>query len=90
VRVYDPVSLPNLAKEQPHLAGYDSIDAVLDGAHAAVVATDWDKITAIEPDTFLDRLAYPIVVDGRNVYDPDTMIEAGLRYHSMGRRSVET
>jgi UDPglucose 6-dehydrogenase len=90
VRVYDPVSLPNLAKEQPHLAGYDSIDAVLDGAHAAVVATDWDEITAIEPDTFLDRLAYPIVVDGRNVYDPDTMIEAGLRYHSMGRRSVET
>ena len=58
------------------------------GAHAAVVCTEWPVIAEITPDRFLELLAYPIVIDGRNVYDPDAMIEAGVRYHSIGRRSV--
>ena len=90
VRVYDPVALPNVERERPELTRSTTVDEALAGAHAAVVCTDWDKIKAIEPGTFLRSMAYPIVVDGRNVYDPDAMIEQGIRYHSMGRRSVET
>ena len=88
VRVYDPVALPNVALERPDLPRFETIEAALDGAHAAVVCTDWDEIKKLTPQTFLDHLGYPILVDGRNVYDPTEMIEAGLRYHSMGRRSV--
>jgi len=36
----------------------------------------------------MKALAYPIVIDGRNAYDPDEFIDAGVRYHSIGRRSV--
>jgi UDPglucose 6-dehydrogenase len=89
VRIYDPVALPNVAEQYPWLERHEDIDEVLTGAHAAVVCTDWDVIKAITPDRYLKNLAYPIVVDGRNVHDPDAMIDAGLRYHSMGRRSVE-
>ncbi len=88
VRVHDPVALPNLAIEQPHLPRYDTIEAALDGAHAAVVATDWPEYAALTPQTYLTHLAYPIVIDARNVYDPDVMLDAGLHYHGMGRRSV--
>ncbi len=89
VRIYDPVALPNVAIEHPELERHETIEGCLDGAHAAVVATDWDEIKRITPQQYLDKLAYPIVIDGRNVHDPDEMIAAGLRYHSMGRRSVD-
>jgi UDPglucose 6-dehydrogenase len=89
VRIYDPVALPNLAVEQPELEGVEDLDEALTGAHAAVVCTEWDEIRAITPERYLAALAYPIVVDGRNVHDPDVMIGAGIRYHSMGRRSVD-
>ena len=90
VRIYDPIALPNVAEQHPWLAGSEDIDDVLAGAHAAVVCTDWDEIKAITPDRYLKHLSYPIVIDGRNVHDPAAMIDAGLRYYSMGRRSVES
>ena len=90
VRVYDPVALPNVAIERPDLQRCETIDECLAGAHAAVVATDWDEIKQITPQRFLDSLAYPIVIDGRNVYDPEQMIASGLHYHSMGRQSVDS
>ncbi|MCC5947081.1 MAG: UDP-glucose/GDP-mannose dehydrogenase family protein [Nitriliruptoraceae bacterium] len=88
VRIYDPVALPNVEVQRPDLPRAETIDAALAGAHAAVVCTDWDDIKKIEPQRFLEGLAYPIVIDGRNVYDPEAFIGAGLRYHSMGRTSV--
>ncbi len=88
VRVHDPVALEVLAREQPHLPRVDSADAALDGAHAVVVATDWDEYKAISPETYRERLAYPIVIDARNIHDPGAMLAAGLHYHAMGRRSV--
>jgi UDPglucose 6-dehydrogenase len=89
VRIYDPVALPNVALQHPDLDRYEDIEDVLTGADAAVVCTDWDVIKEISAERFLKHLAYPIVVDARNVYDPVEMIDAGLRYHSMGRRSVD-
>lgn len=88
VRVHDPVALPNLAVEQPQLACVDTVEQALDGAHAVVVATDWPEYKEITPETYRDRLAYPIVVDARNIHDPSAMLDAGLHYHGMGRRSI--
>jgi UDPglucose 6-dehydrogenase len=89
VRVYDPVAHDQVEAAVPGSHAYDDVSQALAGAHAAVVCTEWDEVAAITPDDFLDLLAYPIVVDGRNVFDPDTMLSAGIRYHSVGRRSVE-
>jgi UDPglucose 6-dehydrogenase len=88
VRIYDPIALDNVAVEAPDLERFDDVDAALDGAHAAVVCTEWPEIRELTPERYLKHLGYPIVVDGRNVHDPDEMIDAGVRYHSMGRRSV--
>jgi UDPglucose 6-dehydrogenase len=85
VRVYDPVAHAEAALEVPGIEAHDEIDAALDGAHAAVVCTEWDEIVAIPPSAYVERLAYPIVVDARNVHDPRAMVDAGIRYHGMGR-----
>ncbi len=85
VRVYDPVvdELPDWAGDDMTLT--DDLDAALAGAHAALVATEWPEIRAITPDDFKAAMAYPIVIDGRNVYDVDSMRNSGIMYDSIGR-----
>lgn len=53
-------------------------------AHAAVVCTEWPQITTLDPEELADVLAYPILVDGRNVFDPLVMKAAGIRYRGTG------
>jgi UDPglucose 6-dehydrogenase len=89
VRIYDPVALQGVKDLLPDVVCVDDPVAALEGSHAAVVCTEWDAVRALTPEVFLEKLAYPVVVDGRNVFDPDRMIAAGVRYHSIGRRSVE-
>ncbi len=69
--------------------GYDAVE----GADALVIATEWPEFR--RPD--LDRVhkaltagpkGAPLVFDGRNVYDPERMAEAGFEYHSVGRPHV--
>jgi UDPglucose 6-dehydrogenase len=88
VRIYDPVALPGVAEELPEVELVEDPLEACSGAHAAVVTTDWPEIVALRPDDLKRTLGYPIVIDARNAFDPDAMIDAGLRYHSMGRRSV--
>jgi UDPglucose 6-dehydrogenase len=90
VRIYDPVASAQVAVRLPNVETFDVIGPALGGAHAAVVCTEWDEIRALTPEDYLEGLAYPIVVDGRNAHEPDLMLAAGLRYHSVGRRSVES
>ena len=88
VRVYDPVALEGVRAELPEAELYvDPLEACRD-AHAAVVTTEWAEVRELSADDLVKALAYPIVVDGRNAFDPDAFIEAGVRYHSIGRRSV--
>jgi UDPglucose 6-dehydrogenase len=88
VRVHDPVALESLALEQPQLPQAATIEEALEGAHAAVVATDWPEYAALTPEQYRERLAYPIVIDARNIHDPQSMLDAGLIYHAMGRPSA--
>ena len=88
VRIYDPVALEGVRAELPEAELYvDPLEACRD-AHAAVVTTEWAEVRELSADDLVKALAYPIVVDGRNAFDPDAFIEAGVRYHSIGRRSV--
>ena len=85
VRVYDPMVdvLPDWAGDDLLLT--NDLNTALPGAHAALVATEWPEVRAITPDDFKAAMAYPIVIDGRNVYDVATMRNAGIMYDSVGR-----
>jgi len=92
VRIYDPVAAHAAAASVPGTRPFTSVRDALTGAHAAVVCTEWDEIRALAPSDYLDALTYPVVIDGRNVHDPDEMLAAGVRYHGIGRgrRAVPT
>jgi UDPglucose 6-dehydrogenase len=88
VRIYDPVALDNVAAELPDVARYSDPLEACAGAHAAVVTTEWPEVRALTAPELREALAYPVVVDGRNVFDPEKFLAEGLRYHSIGRQSA--
>jgi UDPglucose 6-dehydrogenase len=57
----------------------------LQGADALAIAADWPEFREVSPDTILAALSEPLVVDGRNLFDPVRMREAGITYCGVGR-----
>jgi UDPglucose 6-dehydrogenase len=55
------------------------------GADALLILTEWEEFAALDLDRLLKQLKYPIVIDGRNLYDPDAMAARGFTYYSVGR-----
>ncbi len=60
------------------------------GADALLILTEWEEFAALDLDRLHKLLRYPIVLDGRNLYDPATMSAHGLSYYSVGRPSPMT
>jgi UDPglucose 6-dehydrogenase len=85
VRAFDPAGM----REAKHLI--DGIDwqddpyLAMDGADALVVLTEWNEFRALDLDRIRDLLARPVIVDLRNIYDPQMMAEAGFDYTCVGR-----
>jgi UDPglucose 6-dehydrogenase len=83
---YDPQAGANAKTEVPELEiAPDAYEAV-QGAHCLVMCTGWDEFRALDLRQMKDLLAYPIVVDGRNFFDPIEMRKMGFVYHGTGRR----
>jgi len=86
VRAYDPVAMDAAKANERTGVEYCSAEyEAAEGADALVVATEWNQFRGLEPERLAKLLAGPIVIDLRNVYDPDKVKAAGLRYHGVGR-----
>jgi UDPglucose 6-dehydrogenase len=55
------------------------------GADALLILTEWEEFAALDLDRLRALVKYPIVLDGRNLYDPAVMVEHGFSYYSVGR-----
>src|SRR5271167_4749743 len=58
------------------------------GADALLILTEWDEFAALDWDRLREQLNDPIVIDGRNLYDPEAMAALGFIYYSVGRPAV--
>ncbi len=84
---YDPVSGKAAARLMPDLLKvvFDPYEA-LEGAHAAVVVTEWEEVKALDPKKVASMMRDPkLLVDGRNALDPAPWRGAGLLYRGFGR-----
>jgi UDPglucose 6-dehydrogenase len=59
------------------------------GADALLILTDWSEFAALDLDRIHAALGYPIVIDGRNLYDPAVMAAHGFLYYSIGRPDAQ-
>jgi UDPglucose 6-dehydrogenase len=62
----------------------DMYEAAQD-AHAVLVLSDWQEFTTVDLDRLRRALRHPIVIDGRNLFDPEVMLDKGFTYFSVGR-----
>jgi UDPglucose 6-dehydrogenase len=85
VKAWDPVAVE---EARPHLPGVDLYEDLLEavsGADAAVIVTEWNELTAFPRPEVHAAMKTPLVVDGRNLLDPESVQLAGFTYEGVGR-----
>ena len=87
VHVYDPVAMASLQRDYPDLEVVyaDSAVAALKGAEALMVLTEWPEFAQIPLTQIAQGLSRPVLIDGRNLWTPESAKSAGLDYHGVGR-----
>jgi UDPglucose 6-dehydrogenase len=83
----DPQAAANAKSEIADLEVVPDPYEAAEGAHCVVMCTEWPQFKELDMGRLKDLLAYPIVVDARNVWEPAAMEQAGFTYYSMGRPS---
>ncbi len=91
VKAYDPTTSGELSPHQTsRLEGIDLVTDLMDvtdGVDVLCVLTEWPEFAALDLDAVAERVGRGVtVVDTRNLLDPDTVKNAGLRYDGVGRR----
>ncbi len=90
VAAYDPKGMEK-AREVKAIADAQLVSSALEavnGAEALVIATEWNEFANVDLAVVKEKMTTPIIFDGRNLFDPQTMAQLGFRYHSIGRASA--
>src|SRR5579862_81382 len=82
VRAWDPVARPD---DMPAVELCDSVLDAVRNADAAVIVTEWPELRSIVSAEVRDAMARPLLVDGRNLLDPEAVRAAGFAYEGIGR-----
>ncbi|TLM77316.1 UDP-glucose dehydrogenase family protein [Microbulbifer harenosus] len=88
VRAFDPEAMHECERiygNRDDLQLCGTRDSALSGADALIIATEWQQFKSLDHNTVRDSLKTPVVFDGRNLYDPLDMAEAGFEYFCVGR-----
>lgn len=88
VQAYDPVAMDEAQhiyglREDLKLVG--TKEAALEKADALIICTEWKTFRAPNFDLIKSTLVNPVVFDGRNLYEPDRMLDYGFDYYGVGR-----
>jgi UDPglucose 6-dehydrogenase len=88
VRAWDPIADGSKLPK-----GVDVVGSVADavrGADAAVIVTEWDELKGLATEEIRASMAIPLIVDGRNLLDPEETRRAGFAYEGIGRPTSPT
>ncbi|MCX7973095.1 MAG: UDP-glucose/GDP-mannose dehydrogenase family protein [Candidatus Aminicenantes bacterium] len=90
VQLYDPKAMDNMKQvfpeEPPYLVYHPTLyDAVKD-ANALLILTEWDEFRQMDLLRIKNLMANPIIIDGRNLFEPSEIRKLGFEYYCIGRR----
>jgi len=89
VRAFDPVAREEAERiygRRGNLHLCANADEALEGADVLAVVTEWIEFRSPDFQEVREKLNYPAIFDGRNIYDPRAVTSAGLIHYSIGRR----
>ena len=93
IRAYDPKAMTEARRVLPMVSELSLVDnqaEVLDGSDALVIITGWKEFKNPDFDLIKARLKQPVVIDGRNLYEPALMQSLGIEYIGIGRAAQVT
>ena len=88
VRAFDPEAMQECRRiygDREDLVYCENQEATLKGADALIVVTEWQVFRSPDFDQIKAALREPVIFDGRNIYDPNRLKEAGFSYYAIGR-----
>jgi UDPglucose 6-dehydrogenase len=85
VKAYDPHAMPNAKKIITNIEYCDNAYDVAKDSDALAIVTEWDEFKKLDLNKIKSLLKLPIVIDGRNIFDPAIMEKFGFIYRSIGR-----
>lgn len=90
LRLYDPQAMENVKKvfpeKTPQVSYAASAYDAAEQANALLVITEWDEFKKLDLKKIKSLMANPIIIDGRNIYEPSQMKDLGFEYYSIGRK----
>ncbi|MBN1535987.1 MAG: UDP-glucose/GDP-mannose dehydrogenase family protein [Anaerolineales bacterium] len=85
VRAYDPVAMDIARPLLPNVTLFPDPYILAKDCDALIVVTEWNEFKNLDLLRVKELMKQPIIMDGRNIYDPDKMIKMGFRYRGLGR-----
>lgn len=85
---YDPVAMHEAQRAMPDQTGLRyaaTANEALTGADALIIVTEWKEFRSPDYELIKSTLKQPVVIDGRNLFEPATMKTFGIEYHAIGR-----
>jgi UDPglucose 6-dehydrogenase len=90
LRLYDPRAMENMKEifpeEPPQISYVKSPYEAVKEANALLIVTEWDEFKELDLKKVKKVMNNPIIIDGRNVFDPSEVRELGFEYYSIGRQ----
>jgi UDPglucose 6-dehydrogenase len=88
VRAYDPEAMEEAARIYPDHDGLELCESAygaLEGCDALVIITEWQEFRSPDFQAIKEKLADDVVIDGRNLFEPNMVEALGLKYYAIGR-----
>lgn len=85
VHAFDPQGMDEARTMIEGIEWCDGAYEALDGADVVAIVTEWNEFRALDLERMKSTMAHPVMVDLRNIYNPDEMTAAGFDYHCIGR-----
>jgi len=89
IHAYDPEAMDEAKQLLPGVEWCANAYAAMEGADVLVILTEWNEFRALDLARVKQLLVSPVIVDLRNIYEPDAMAAAGFHYVSVGRATSE-
>jgi UDPglucose 6-dehydrogenase len=85
VRAYDPAAMRRARLLVPEVEMQRDAYATADGADALIIVTEWNEFRQLDLQRLKESMKRPVIIDGRNLYEPDEMKALGFVYKGVGR-----
>lgn len=85
VKAYDPMASNEIKVLFPHIQYCSNVYDSLINSSCAIICTDWEEFTKIDLNILKEKMKFPMIIDGRNIFDLNKVKEKGIIYYGIGK-----